>query len=264
MRAPLNPVLLVITAVALAVGGCASQPKDAQTASAAKKAACSDDPSNPLHLTTLHKKEVPRDPQLESLLTEGGSPRLQAINQEMYQTLRALDVELRREQAIAACERGDSDIHSLQAQSTPAAGGSNAAGSGTTSGGGAAAGGGFGLAGTTVAATDGPNSAAAPNGGTATGAAATAVANSPAGLTASGTGTTAATARTTLVRKASVPPTTTASSGNGATAQKVPSGSDNDIVARRLRKAAEQETDPTLKAKLWKEYAQYEQGNAAK
>ncbi len=262
MRAPSNPILLVIAAVALAVAGCASQPKEDQAVSAAKKAACSDDPSNPLHLTTLRKKEIPRDPQLESLLTEGGSPRLQAINQEMYQTLRALEAELRREQEIAACERGDSDIHSLQTQSTPAAGGSNAAGSGSTSGGGAAAGGGFGLTGTTVAATGGANSAAAPNGGTATGSAATSVANAPAGLTASGT--TAATARTTLVRKASVPPTTTASGGNGATAQKVSSGSDNDIVARRLRKAAEQETDPKLKARLWKEYAQYEQGNAAK
>jgi hypothetical protein len=35
-------------------------------------------------------------------------------------------------------------------------------------------------------------------------------------------------------------------------------------VARRLRKAAEQETDPVLKAKLWKEYAQYQQGSGTK
>ena len=262
MRAPSNPVLLVIAVAALAVAGCASQPKEEQTARAAIKSACMDDPSNPLHLTTVRKKEVPRDPLLETLLTEGGSPRLQAINQEMYQTLRALDEELRREQQVAACERGDSDIQSLQAQSTPAAGGSNASGGGSSSGGGAAAGGGFGLSGGTVAAASGANSVAAPDGGTATGSAATMVANSSGGLT--GSGMAAATTRTALVRKASVPPTTTGGGGNGATAQKLSAGSDNDIVARRLRKAAEQETDPALKAKLWKEYAQYEQGTGVK
>jgi len=52
--------------------------------------------------------------------------------------------------------------------------------------------------------------------------------------------------------------------GNGATAQKVFAGSDNDVVARRLRKAAEQEKNPTLRAKLWKEYADYRQGTATK
>jgi hypothetical protein len=45
--------------------------------------------------------------------------------------------------------------------------------------------------------------------------------------------------------------------GNGATATEVPDGSDDDIVARRLRKAAEQETDPELKDKLWQEYIEY-------
>ena len=46
-------------------------------------------------------------------------------------------------------------------------------------------------------------------------------------------------------------------SGNGATATIIPDGNDDDIVARRLRKAAELETDPELKDKLWKEYVQY-------
>ena len=32
---------------------------------------------------------------------------------------------------------------------------------------------------------------------------------------------------------------------------------DDDIVARQLREAAEQETDPVLKEKLWKEYEAY-------
>jgi hypothetical protein len=34
---------------------------------------------------------------------------------------------------------------------------------------------------------------------------------------------------------------------------------DDDIVARQLRQAAEQETDPELRKKLWKEYENYKQ-----
>ena len=37
-------------------------------------------------------------------------------------------------------------------------------------------------------------------------------------------------------------------------------GSDDDIVARQLREAAEQETDPELKEKLWREYEAYKRG----
>ena len=40
----------------------------------------------------------------------------------------------------------------------------------------------------------------------------------------------------------------------------IPDGSDDDIVARQLREAAEKETDPELKAKLWEEYRKYKQG----
>jgi len=230
MRAPSNPALLVIAAIGLVVGGCASQPKEDEASRAVNKPACAEDPSNPLHLATLRKKETPRDPQLESLLNQGGGPRLQQINREMYQTLRSLDAELRREQQIAACQRGASDIQSLQAQSTPPSGSADSAAS---------------------------SAGVASNAGTSV------TATSSAGL-ARGTGAVTANARTTLIHKSSVPPTTTGGGGNGATAQKVSAGSDNDIVARRLRKAAEQETDPALKAKLWKEYAQYEQGIAAK
>ncbi len=35
---------------------------------------------------------------------------------------------------------------------------------------------------------------------------------------------------------------------------------DDDIVARQLREAAENETDPVLKEKLWKEYEAYKKG----
>lgn len=39
------------------------------------------------------------------------------------------------------------------------------------------------------------------------------------------------------------------------------SAQDDDIVARQLREAAEQETDPELKKKLWKEYEDYKRGS---
>jgi len=41
--------------------------------------------------------------------------------------------------------------------------------------------------------------------------------------------------------------------------QEIESGYD-DIVARQLREAAEKETDPELKKKLWEEYRKYREG----
>ena len=37
----------------------------------------------------------------------------------------------------------------------------------------------------------------------------------------------------------------------------IPDGRDDDVVARQLREAAENEPDPTLRAKLWEEYRKY-------
>jgi hypothetical protein len=34
---------------------------------------------------------------------------------------------------------------------------------------------------------------------------------------------------------------------------------DDDIIARRLRRAAENETDPELREKLWDEYRDYKE-----
>ncbi len=45
--------------------------------------------------------------------------------------------------------------------------------------------------------------------------------------------------------------------GSGAAASRTYNPDDDDIVARQLREAAEQETDPELKKKLWKEYEAY-------
>lgn len=39
-----------------------------------------------------------------------------------------------------------------------------------------------------------------------------------------------------------------------------PNGSDDDVVARQLREAAEKETDPALQKKLWEEYRKYKEG----
>ncbi len=55
------------------------------------------------------------------------------------------------------------------------------------------------------------------------------------------------------------------SSGAGANVPpEVPDGSDDDIVARQIREAAEKETDPELRDKLWKEYIEYKKNAKAK
>jgi hypothetical protein len=50
-------------------------------------------------------------------------------------------------------------------------------------------------------------------------------------------------------------------SSGGDAKTEIPDGSDDDVVARRLRKAAEAETDPELKEKLWKEYIEYKKNS---
>nr|PZN62385.1 MAG: hypothetical protein DIU62_12345 [Pseudomonadota bacterium] len=52
--------------------------------------------------------------------------------------------------------------------------------------------------------------------------------------------------------------------GSGVIAREIPAGDDDDIIARRLRKAAEEETDPELKEKLWKEYIDYKENTQKK
>jgi len=48
--------------------------------------------------------------------------------------------------------------------------------------------------------------------------------------------------------------------GGAAPPPDIPDGSDDDVVARQLREAAEQESDPELRDKLWEEYRRYKQG----
>src|SRR5947208_180251 len=52
--------------------------------------------------------------------------------------------------------------------------------------------------------------------------------------------------------------------GNGASAREIARRGDDDVVARRLRQAAEQETDPELKEKLWQEYIDYKRNAQGK
>jgi hypothetical protein len=52
------------------------------------------------------------------------------------------------------------------------------------------------------------------------------------------------------------------SGGTGAAPSTYTPSADDDIVARQLREAAERETDPELKAKLWKEYEEYKKSRA--
>ncbi len=52
------------------------------------------------------------------------------------------------------------------------------------------------------------------------------------------------------------------SGGTGAPPGSYTPSPDDDIVARQLREAAEKETDPELKAKLWKEYEDYKKSRA--
>ena len=62
----------------------------------------------------------------------------------------------------------------------------------------------------------------------------------------------------------------TAGSGDGsdntrrpAPPADIPDGADDDIIARQLREAAENETDPELREKLWDEYRKYKTGKSA-
>jgi hypothetical protein len=48
----------------------------------------------------------------------------------------------------------------------------------------------------------------------------------------------------------------------GSAPEGIPSGDDDDIVARQLREAAETESDPVLREKLWEEYRRYKEGTS--
>ena len=183
------------------------EPPAASNDAASIDAGCAQAAGNSLHLTSASSSGViDHDAAIDSILTQPSSDeRLAQINRRMYQSLRALDAELRREQRLAACEQQPFSNPVLQARASNQSG-------------------------------------------------------VDAGVVGSAaTGSAVAAARS-LRRTSSSPSAAGGSGGNGAIAPKIVPGSDNDVVARRLRKAAEQETNPSLRAKLWKEYTDYRQG----
>ncbi len=50
---------------------------------------------------------------------------------------------------------------------------------------------------------------------------------------------------------------------SGNVPEDIPEGQDDDVVARQLREAAENEQDPVLREKLWQEYRDYKKGAGA-
>jgi hypothetical protein len=227
----------VLAVVAVGATGCALKPVESPPSPSADN--CGDS----FHNVSTADPKPDTDPEIDSLLTQETSDvRLLQINRRMYRALHALDDELRRERAIAACKQpslGGSIIEAQSGASSPDAPGSGAA----------------------------LRSALAGAGGTRSGSAASSMTGGggvgAASSTTGGGGVSAALSMTggggqmSGLRKSSG-----GAGGNGATAPKIVPGSDDDIVASRLRKAAEQETDPALRARLWKEYRDYRQGTA--
>lgn len=209
VRGPSTLHLALLASTCLAVSSCALKPVESPPAASSRDDSCS--APNPLHVVASSEPKREVDPDIESLLAQpAADPRLMQINRRMYQSLLALDVELRRQRAIASCKQPAFESPMLEVNTASGAG----------------------------------SAASAPSPSLISAAAASGSGNQMSSL-----------------HKGSVPPS--AAGGNGATAPKIVPGSDNDIVARRLRRAAEQETDPALRAKLWKEYRDYQQGTAA-
>lgn len=52
-------------------------------------------------------------------------------------------------------------------------------------------------------------------------------------------------------------PASSSSDTRGSIPEDIPDGSDDDVIARQIREAAEKETDPELRKKLWDEYRRY-------
>ena len=222
------------------LAGCALKPVEAPPAPSHDEC----DAPNPLHIVSTSSLEREVDPEIESLLAlPAVDPRLTRVNRQMYQSLYALNAEIRQEQKIAACKRVPLNDPALQTQSGAGANRGLHDGSAMSPD-------------PVPSAAFAANSSSAPSAIT-TSSAGIATIPSPASLASAGDGGSQAS----LLRKSNA--SANGAAGNGASAPKIIPGSDDDIVARRLRNAAEAETDPALRAKLWKEYMDYQRGTAA-
>jgi hypothetical protein len=230
MRAPLSPLLLATAW--LAGAGCASKhAQEPPTASASR--ACENAAGNWLHLaSTSSFQATAPDPDVDTILTQPTTEqRLAQINRRMYQSLRSLDDELRREESLAACKEPAFANPALQAQAGNQSGAKSAGASGAA---------------TEVSSSD-----------TGTTVTVLAMPSATPSVAMAAAGTAHALGKTSMSSGSG-------GGGNGATAPKIVPGSDNDVVARRLRRAAEQESNPALRAKLWKEYTEYRHGTSTK
>ena len=95
MRARLTSLLLVTAGV---VGvGCASKPVNEPSAMVAEDHACA--------TSSTASQAHDHDTDIDAILMQPTSDqRLTRINRQMYQSLRALDSELRRQERLAGCE----------------------------------------------------------------------------------------------------------------------------------------------------------------
>ena len=111
--------LPLLATVWVVVTSCALQPVESPPAAARDNDCVA---SNPLHMVATASTSKPAvDPEIESLLTQQTrDARLRQINRGMYQSLQALDGELRREQAIAACKQRSRNGPILEVQATTA------------------------------------------------------------------------------------------------------------------------------------------------
>jgi hypothetical protein len=73
-------------------------------------------------------------------------------------------------------------------------------------------------------------------------------------------GTAASSSPTTATRGRVNTPPPPPKRGDDTAPTNLPDAKDDDIIARQLREAAMQETDPELKEKLWDEYRRYKKG----
>jgi hypothetical protein len=107
--------LLLLATASVAATGCALKPVESPPTEARDHNCAAPDS---LHLVSTSTSKPEVDPEIDSLLAqETQDARLMQINRRMYQSLHALDVELRRQQAIAACKQPSLDGSILEAQS---------------------------------------------------------------------------------------------------------------------------------------------------
>ena len=200
-------------------------------------------PNTPISTVT-----APQDATDGSAAAQTPDERRAALDKQLNESLGAFDAKLHKEQLKTAEERD-----ARQATISPAPGPTSASTAAGSSGSSAAAGAhndaGASTAATATSSADGSGSSARTG---ANGSSATEVPGPHRGKRGE-----IRDSRAGDLKSDKDSGGTASASGNGAPASVIPDGNDDDIVARRLRKAAELETDPELKDRLWKEYVEY-------